>query len=139
MNSNAFKLLKFLLEANFGLSVLVLVGGSLLSVSGAYAIFEFNEDLYGALANNLRIMMIFLAMSEIAIFIFCYVMKSFHFEVVVGFFLILMIGSLEFYGKINQVDIDPNYTVFFLYTGLSHIVYGVMVGLERNHTLTHSG
>ena len=56
----------------------------------------------------------------------------------VGFFLILMIGSIEFYGEINAVAIDENFSLFFLYTGLSHILFGVMVGIERNNSNMHN-
>jgi len=49
----------------------------------------------------------------------------------VGFFLILMIGSMEFYGEINTIEIDENFPLFFLYTGLSHILFGIMVNIEK--------
>ena len=51
-----------------------------------------------------------------------------------GVFLILMIGSMEFYGEINDVEIDEDFPLFFLYTGLSHILFGVMVGIEKNRS-----
>jgi len=44
--------IKFLLEINFFIAVIVLIAGSILSVSGSYSFFEFNEELYGALDNN---------------------------------------------------------------------------------------
>ncbi len=56
----------------------------------------------------------------------------------VGFFLILMIGSMAFYGQINAIEIDENFPLFFLYTGLSHILFGVMAGIERNSADEHN-
>lgn len=136
MTSTIAKCVRFLLEANFCIAVIVLIGGAVLSMTGAYEIFEFNEDLYGALANNLRVMMFYLALCETIICIYCYITQSFQFAVLVGFFLVLMIGSLEFYGKINNVEIDPNFTVYFLYTGISHILFGIAVSFDKHDNST---
>jgi hypothetical protein len=135
MNGIAFKSkqnIKFLLEVNFYISVIVLIVGGMLSVSESYSVFEFNEELYGALDNNLRMIMVYLAITESVILSYCFFRKNFQVMIPVGFFLILMIGSMEFYGEINTVAIDENFSLFFLYTGLSHILFGVMVGIERN-------
>ena len=94
--------------------------------------FEFNEDLYSALNNNLRMIMVYLAMTECIILGYCFFRKNFQVMIPMGFFLILMIGSMEFYGEINMVAIDNNFPLFFLYTGLSHILFGVMVYIEKN-------
>ncbi len=135
MNGIAFKgikSIKFLLEVNFYISVVVLISGGILSVSGSYSFFEFNEDLYGALDNNLRMIMVYLAMTEVVILGYCYFRKNFQVMIPVGFFLILMIGSMEFYGEINSIEIDENFPLFFFYTGISHILFGVMSGIEKN-------
>jgi hypothetical protein len=135
MNSMAFKglqIIKFLLEVNFYISVIMLITGGFLSVSDSYSFFEFNQDLYGALDNNLRMIMAYLAMTESVILIYCFFRKNFQVMIAVGFFLILMIGSMEFYGDINSIEIDDNFPLYFLYTGLSHILFGVMMGIEKN-------
>ena len=137
MNDMAFKSIKLILEANFYISVIVLIAGCLLSVSDSYSIFEFNEDLYGALDNNLRMIMIYLALTEAMIFLYCYFRHNFQVMIPVGFFLITMIASMKFYGEINDVAIDENFYLFFVYTGLSHISYGVMVRLYKNSTKNH--
>ena len=70
MNSMAFtglQSIKFLLGVNFYISVVLLIAGGILSVSESYSFFEFNEDLYGALDNNLRMIMVYLAMTEAVI------------------------------------------------------------------------
>ncbi len=129
-----FKSIKLLLEANFYISILVLLTGCLLSVSDRYSFFEFNEDLYGALDNNLRMIMIYLAMTETVILMYCYFRHNFQIMIAVGFFLLLMIASMRLYGDINDIAIDENFSLFFLYTGLSHSLYGVMVRIEKNNT-----
>ena len=135
MNGITFKGLqsiKFLLEANFYLSVIMLIAGGFLSVSESYSIFEFNEDLYGALDNNLRMVMVYLAFTESVILGYCFFRKNFRVMIPVGFFLILMIGSMAFYGEVNAVGIDKSFPLFFLYTGLSHILFGVIADTEKN-------
>jgi len=129
----AFKSIKFLLEANFYLSVIVLLAGCFLSVSDNYSLFAFNEDLYGALDNNLRMIMVYLAITEIVILLYCYFRKNFRVMIPVGFFLILMIGSMEFYGDINSIEIDDSFPLFFLYTGISHILFGVVIDIEKKN------
>lgn len=124
--------IKFLLEVNFYIAVIVLIAGGILSVSGSYSFFEFNEDLYGALDNNLRMIMVYLAITESVILGYCFLRKNFQAMIPVGFFLILMIGSMEFYSEINSIEIDQNFPLFFLYTGISHILFGVMAGIEKN-------
>jgi hypothetical protein len=141
MNGIAFKSkqnIKFLLEVNFYISVIVLIVGGMLSVSESYSVFEFNEELYGALDNNLRMIMVYLAITESVILSYCFFRKNFRVMIPVGFFLILMIGSMEFYGEINSIEIDENFPLFFLYTGLSHILFGVMVGIERTSSGEHN-
>ena len=135
MNGISFKSIKLLLEVNFYISALVLIAGCLLSVSDRYSLFEFNEDLYGALDNNLRMIMIYLAMTETMILIYSYFRHNFQVMIPVGFFLVMMIASMKFYGEINAVAVDENFSPFFLYTGLSHILYGVMVRIERNKSI----
>ena len=129
MSFNGIQSIKFLLEVNFYISVIVLIAGGMLSASGSYSFFEYNEDLYGALDNNLRMIMVYLAVTEIVILIYCFLRKNFQVMMPVGFFLILMIGSMEFYGEINTIEIDENFPLFFFYTGLSHILFGVMAGI----------
>ena len=133
MEFKAFKSIKFLLEANFYLSVIVLLAGCFLSVSDNYSLFAFNEDLYGALDNNLRMIMVYLAITEIVILLYCYFRKNFRAMIPVGFFLILMIGSMEFYGDINSIEIDDSFPLFFLYTGISHILFGVVIDIEKKN------
>ena len=139
MASKGLQSIKILIEVNFYISAVVLIAGGFLSVQGSYSIFEFNEELYGALDNNLRMIMAYLAMTETVILVYCFFRKNFQVMVPVGFFLILMIGSMEFYGQINAVEIDKNFPLFFLYTGLSHILFGVMVGIEKNSGSKKSG
>jgi len=141
MNGIAFKSkqnIKFLLEVNFYISVIVLIVGGMLSVSESYSVFEFNEELYGALDNNLRMIMVYLAITESVILSYCFFRKNFRVMIPVGFFLILMIGSMKFYGEINSIEIDENFSLFFLYTGLSHILFGVMVDIERTNSDAHN-
>lgn len=130
MNGVTMRSLKLLVEANFYVSAILMVAVSIMSVTGNYSLFEFNEELYGPMANNLRIMLIYLAVAEIGICGYGLMTKKYRVFIAVGFFLILSIGSLKFYGAINDITVDDNFFVFFLYTGLSHIVFGIVSGID---------
>lgn len=123
--------LKFLIEANFYISVISLIAAGILSISGSHSFFDFNEDLYGPLANNLRMMLIYLTIAEAILCVYCFLIKQFKIFIIVGFFLILTSGSLKFYSVINDIAVDENFFVFFLYLGLSHILFGVMKSKEQ--------
>lgn len=122
-------------DANFYLSLIVMIFGSAFSLSEQYTIFEFNVDIYGELANNLRAIMGYLAFTEILIFFLCFLTKQYQHFILVGFFLLAMIGSLQFYGQINSVEIDVNLYWCLLYAGLSHILFGVMAVSKNKRKL----
>ena len=124
MSIKFFHNISVLFKINFYISAIVLVGGCLLSATENHSIFEFNEDLYGAIGNNIRVIMVYLAINELAILLYCFLTKNARIMFAVGLFLILLIGSLEFYAEINAIEFDQNLRLFFLYTGISHLVYG---------------
>ena len=124
MSIKFFDSISVFFKINFYISAIVLVGGCLLSATENHSIFEFNEDLYGAIGNNIRVIMMYLAINELAILLYCFLTKNARIMFAVGLFLILLIGSLEFYAEINAIEFDQNLRLFFLYTGISHLVYG---------------
>jgi hypothetical protein len=130
-NSKIIQVPKFFVDANFYLSVIVLVYGGLTAVTENFCIFEFNEDLFGAMHNNLRIALLYLGMTEVVVCLFCFITNQPKMMLFVGFFLIMMLGSLAFYGTINNIPIDADIPLFFLYTGVSHIVFGFLSGIEK--------
>lgn len=132
MTSKILQSIKFILVANFMLSVMLFTTGSLLSVSDQYSLFDFNEELYGELVNNIRMTLVYLSFTEIAVCVYCIVSKKTLAFVLVGFFFILMLGSVRFYGEINNVEIDDNLYLFFLYTGVSHILFGALSNLKKD-------
>ena len=128
-HSKPMQVARFFVDANFYLAVIVLVYGGLTAITDDYSVFKFNEDLFGAMHNNLRIALLFLAMTEVVVCIFCFATKQPKIMGFVGYFLLMMLGSLAFYGKTNSVTIDNAIPVFFLYTGVSHVLYGWFSGL----------
>ena len=128
-HSKPMQMAKFFVDANFYLAIIVLVYGGLTAITDDYSVFKFNEDLFGAMHNNLRIALLYLAMTEVVVCIYCFVTKQPKIMGCVGYFLLMMLGSLSFYGKINSVTIDNAIPVFFLYTGVSHILYGWLSGV----------
>lgn len=132
MASKIFQSIEFIVIANFIVSVMLLIIGSLLSLSDQYSFFDFNQELYGELVSHLKVTMLYLTITEIIICAYCFFSKQTQAIIVVGFFLILMVGSLYFYGKINDVEIDENLYSFFLYTGISHILFGAIQDLKKD-------
>lgn len=125
---------KFAIELNFYVAVSMLVGFCLLSFSEDYSLFDFNDELYGVLDNNLRMLIGYLGITELGVFAFCAVAKKFQFMTLVGFFLILMVESIQFYGQVNGLAIDENFPIFFMYTGFSHLAFGILCLFENYRT-----
>lgn len=118
--------IRLIIEANFYISLIIFIVGCASSLIDDYTLFEFNTDIYGELANNLRIMMAYLALSEILVFGFCAFTGQYHYFLLVGFFLISVVPGLVFYGVVNNVEIDPDLSVFFLYCGVSQLLRGAL-------------
>jgi len=132
MTSIIVSALKTIIEGNFLVSVMVLVVVSIFCISPTHSYFDMNEELFGAMANNLRLIMLYLGVTEVLICAYCFASKRTQLFIPVGFFLVLMIGSMKFYGVINDVTIDENFQGFFLYTGLSHIAFGALADIKNN-------
>lgn len=140
MPANSQMILKWIIEINFFISVIVLIAGGILSISDDGSIFEFNVDLYGPLANNLRMMLIYLAFTEVFLCIGCWLLGKTQFFILSGFSLALLTGSLRVYSIINDIEVDPDLSIFFTYTGLSHIAYGLTAYiLKSNPSDTQTG
>ena len=119
-------LFKLLPAINFNFAVIFLLIVSVTSATGSTAFFDNNADLYGALASNLRLMLIYLTLSQFAVYCFCSYSQNYRLLIPVGMFWLMLMGSIEFYGMVNQIEIDQDYRWFFLYLGLSNLAYGAM-------------
>ncbi|MSP28614.1 MAG: hypothetical protein EXR80_09505 [Methylococcales bacterium] len=67
MTTKLFQTLEVILTINFFISVMLLIAGSMLSLSDRYSLFEFNQELYGELIGNLKITLVYIAITEIII------------------------------------------------------------------------
>ena len=123
--------IEFIIIANFLVSAMLLIIASFLSLYEQYSFFEFNQDLYGELINHVKIIMLYLAITEIIICAYCAWSKNTQGIALAGFFMILMVGSMSFYGKINDVVFDENLFLFFFYTGCSHILFSIFAELKK--------
>ena len=139
MGSKFFHSLDVIVAVNFIISVIYLITGTLLSLSDRYSFFELNQDLYGEFVSNFKVTLFYLAITELIICAYCFFSKKNECFILVGFFLVLMIGSIYFYSKINNIELDDNLSLFFLYTGVSHIIFGIMSDLKKTRVRsTHS-
>ncbi|MCK9605846.1 MAG: hypothetical protein M0R33_05275 [Methylomonas sp.] len=117
-------ILQIVLQVNFNASVILILLASVLSLTGSEFFFENTSDLYGPLANNLRLILIYLCLVQIAVYGFYQMSSNYAAIVALGAFFLILILSLEYYAAVNQVEIDENYQQVFLYAGLSHLLYG---------------
>ncbi|WP_051906511.1 hypothetical protein [Methylomarinum vadi] len=122
--------IEVIIKTNFAVAIVLIIGVPAMTIFGDYSLFEDNNELYGPLANNLLFMLIYLALAEINIVLYCWYREKQSLMVWVGFFHILTIGGLEFYSNINQIPVDPSYDLFFLYEGVSHILLGFLYMLK---------
>ena len=123
--SNAsLNVLQMVLQVNFNASVIFVLLVSFLSLTGSELFFEDTSDLYGPLANNLRFVLLYLCFVQLAVYGFYQMSSNYSAVFALGAFLLVLMVSLEFYGNVNQIDIDENYQRVFLYAGLSHLLYG---------------
>lgn len=129
--AKALALLQLALQINWNTAVIVLLVSGLATMFGYPLFFEDNSELYGPLANNLRLMMFYLCLIQVAVWSFYKLGNSPAALSALGVFLLLLIASLEFYGEINQIEIDQNYRQLFVYSGLSHLLYGGWLALRR--------
>ena len=120
-----------ILKTNYYFSALLLIITAMITISGHDILFQSDVELYGPLANNLRLMLLYLAIIEIAIVSYCCIRNQYQEIIFLGGFLILLIGSLEFYCQTNQLTIDSAYRAFFTYIGLSHIAFGLFTQTQQ--------
>ncbi|MDD2737949.1 MAG: hypothetical protein PHR94_03390 [Methylomonas lenta] len=123
-SKTSLNFLQLLLQINFNVSVIFVLVVSLISLAGSDIFFENNSDLYGPLANNLRMVLLYLCFVQLAVYGFYQMRSNYAAVLALGVFLLFLIVSLQFYSIINQIEIDPSYQQIFLYAGLSHVLYG---------------
>lgn len=118
------QLITLIVSINFNIAVVFLLIASVVSAAGSTAIFDNNVDLYGALASNLRLMLVYLTLSQFSVYCFCSVSQNYRPLMAVGLFWLTLMGAIDFYGMVNQIAIDVNYNWLFLYLGVSNLLYG---------------
>jgi len=135
MKAKIFQSIEFVVMANFVVSAMFFIAGCFLSLSDRWSLFDFNQDLYGEFATHLKITMLYVGISEIIVCAYCCFTKKMQGFALAGFCMILMIGTTHFYGKMNDVEIDEDLLLFLFYTGISHILFGILADLKStaNH------
>jgi uncharacterized membrane protein len=132
-SKTSLNLLQLLVQINFNVSVIFVLVVSLISLAGSDILFENNSDLYGPLANNLRMVLLYLCFVQLAVYGFYQMSSNYAAVLILGAFLLILIVFLQFYSIINQIEIDPSYQQLFLYAGLSHVLCGGIWVLRKNY------
>ena len=125
-------ILQLILIINFNDSVIFLLIVSVLSISGSELFFGDNSDLYGPLANNIRIVLLYICIMQLSVYGLYQMSGNYGAVFSLGAFLLVLIVALNIYSEMNQVEVDENYNLVFLYVGLSHLLYGVMRVWRKN-------
>ncbi|TRW97089.1 hypothetical protein [Candidatus Methylobacter oryzae] len=133
LNQKTLQLLSMLSAINFNVAVILLLVVSLISAAGSSLIFDNNSELYGPLAGNLRLMLVYLTLSQFSAYCYCSYSENYRLLVPAGLFWLLLMGSIEFYGMVNQIPIDEDYGRLFLYLGLSNLSYGGFMIINGDH------
>ena len=120
------KLIKYFLEANLYLALLISFMAAILALTGNEGLLSTGQDFANPLINNLKIMLAYLVLAEFSVFGFCFIKRSYSELVIVGVAVILIPSGLEVYAQVNQLEIDKKLTVLCLYNGLAHILYGAL-------------
>lgn len=131
MTGKSLGLLRTLCAVNFNAAVVFLFVVSVMSAMGSTFFFEDESELYGPMMGNLRLMLFYLCLTEVAVYSYCRYKDDYKAILVLGLFLLVLIVSVEFYGLINDVPVDDNYGWFFLYLGLSHLLYGGFIQFQK--------
>ncbi len=130
--NKTLNILQLLLKINFNASVIFVLIVSVLSIAGSEIFFENNTALYGPLANNLRIVLLYICMMQLAVYGFYQMSNNYVGVFILGGFLLITIVALRFYAMINQIEVDESYHQVFLYAGLSHLLYGGLCFWRKN-------
>ncbi|MCQ8182256.1 hypothetical protein NP603_14130 [Methylomonas sp. SURF-1] len=131
VTSRTLNLLQLILQVNFNAAVITLLISGVATIIGNPFFFADNSDLYGPLANNMRLMMFYLCLIQVAVYSFYKLDNRPEALAALGIFLLLLIAALEFYCSINQIEVDDNYRRLLVYSGLSHLVFGGFAALRE--------
>lgn len=113
----------FLLRINLKASIIYLLIVSAISVTGSQLFFDDYSDLYGPMAGNLKLMLIYLCFTVLAVYGLSNFGEHLALLLALGMFLLLMAAGVEFYSEINQVPVDERYRWLFIYCGLSQLLF----------------
>lgn len=118
--------LSLLLKINVKASMIFLVIASVLTLSGSQLLFTDDSAIYGPLAGNLRLLLVYLTMTVLAVYGLSNYGRQTGLLMALGIFLLLMAGGIEFYSQINDVPVDERYRLLFIYCGLSQLAFAVI-------------
>lgn len=136
--SHALAWLSTLATINLIASMILLGVVTATTLSGNSYFFEDSADLYGPMASNLRLMLVYVCLTEWAVMGYCRYRRRYAAVTLLGIFYLLLMVSLELYSSLNDVPVDDQYAVLFLYLGLSHLAFGGLDSLKTPSSETLS-
>lgn len=124
--NSCLDILTLTLKVNLNASIIFLLIVSILSLADSQLFFSDDSELYGPLAGNFRIMLLYLSLTVMAVYGLSNGGEKVQALLALGIFLLAMAAGLAFYGQINQVPVDEHYFWLFGYCGLSQLGFASM-------------
>ncbi len=127
------KVCHLLIETNYYISVVAMVVSLIFVLAGKINILKFDGFMYGAIGNNLNVVIMYMILLSVLLPAYCFAKKKYQEITCLGGFYLLMPASLEIYSQINDIPLIGDYTLLFTYAGLSHISYSLIAckGLKQ--------
>ncbi len=105
------------------LGMLVALVGTIASFFKPDLLFSETMQLYGPLKNNLVFVLIYICITEIALFFFQFYKIIVYESLGVGLILVLIAFGTQFYSEINQLPFNPTIFAGCIFIAICHIVY----------------
>lgn len=122
------------LELNYFTAVISMILTLVFMLAGKISLIELDGALYGAIGNNLTVVILYLIMITLVLPGYCFVKKQYLGITLLGFFYLLLIGSMEIYSYVNAIPLNREYYLLFFYVGLSHMIFGMSVDQSEHRT-----
>ncbi|MCX8049460.1 MAG: hypothetical protein N3A55_07350 [Methylohalobius sp.] len=108
---------------NFYLAVLLSVIGGAIVLVKPDLIFPEIMQIYGPLARNLLIIVLYLLVFQLLLWAFCYRRSGYLEALIMGGALLIAALGIPFYSHVNGLPISLPLVLGMAYCGLSHLLY----------------
>ncbi len=120
---NASKYIKMVAISLVNIAMLIGLCGAVFGLSKPNLIFSESMELYGPLRNNLIFILLYISVSEIALFFLQFYKRIVTESMIIGLIMILIAFGTILYSQINQIPFSIVMFVGCLFIGVAHLFY----------------